>query len=228
MASAVRGRRQDMTEPRALDLFCGAGGATKGLQRAGFHVTGIDIKRQPRYCGDLFIQADALRPPVRLEDFDLIWASPPCQAYSVLRFCHGPIEYPDLVEQTRNLLLSTGKPYVIENVPGSPLRGELMLCGTMFDAVCEDGELWRHRIFEMSWRLPLLLDLNCRHRRLKKTVVNVGGGGKHGQVRDMQSRRRVMGIDWMDRKTLSEAIPPAYAEYIGRAALAQCAGEGRR
>src|SRR6185437_7851072 len=68
---------------RALDLFCGAGGATKGLQNAGFHVTGVDLKRSPRYCGDVFIQADALTVDPR--GFDFIWASPPCQAHTSLK-----------------------------------------------------------------------------------------------------------------------------------------------
>src|SRR6266851_9463687 len=106
-------------KPRALDLFCGAGGTTKGLQRAGFHVTGVDIKRQPRYCGDLFVQADALRPPFELGEFDLIWASPPCQDFVRINNAHrkaGRAVYVNLIPQTRALLASVpGCLTVIEN-----------------------------------------------------------------------------------------------------------------
>src|SRR5713101_1334840 len=130
-------------KPRALDLFCRAGGSTKGLQRAGFHVTGVDWKRQPRYCGDLFVQADALRPPFDLGAFDLIWASPPCQADSILRqlpWLKGK-EYPRLIAPVRRLLSAAGVPWVIENVPGAPLSG-FELCGRQFGL-----PLYRHRVF---------------------------------------------------------------------------------
>lgn len=108
---------------RALDLFCGAGGATKGLQRAGFHVIGLDVKPQPRYCGDAFIQADALRPPVDLSTFGFIWASPPCQhsSWSARRWRNAGKEYPDLIEPARQMLEASGKPFCIENVVGAPM-----------------------------------------------------------------------------------------------------------
>lgn len=67
-------------KPRLLDLFCGAGGAARGYQLAGFHVTGVDINPQPLYVGDEFHQYDAMA----LQDYDLnsyaaVHASPPCQ-----------------------------------------------------------------------------------------------------------------------------------------------------
>src|SRR6266851_1425623 len=111
--------------PRALDLFCCAGGTTKGLQRAGFHVTGVDIKRQPRYCGDAFVQADALRPPFDLSSFDFIWASPPCQRFSAGLQKWGEeyrSKYPDHIDGVRRMLGESGRATVIENVVGAPLR----------------------------------------------------------------------------------------------------------
>lgn len=218
-------------KPRALDLFCGAGGATKGLQRAGFHVTGIDIKRQPRYCGDLFIQADALRPPVRLEDFDLIWASPPCQASSILRQLPWLKDksYPQLIPQTRHLLDSSGVPYIIENVPGAPIEG-LTLCGRNFDLPC-----FRHRVFETSFFC--LAPPHAKHRETigqrgiatARGTLNAssarGSWGKGGVVTVAGHQfkkcdgQRALGIDWMIRDEMAQAIPPAYSEFVGRAAL---------
>src|SRR5579872_6062895 len=108
---------------RVLDLFCGAGGATKGLQQAGFHVTGIDIKPQPRYCGDRFIQANALDHNLWAGEilwsegpFDLFWASPPCQKHSRMSGCREGLRdtYPDLIGLTRKLLDAQSKPYIIE------------------------------------------------------------------------------------------------------------------
>lgn len=157
---------------RALDLFCGAGGATKGLQQAGFHVTGVDVNPQPRYCGDAFHQADALTFP--LEGFDFIWASPPCQAFSQLRTLQNGKNYPDLIPETRARLLASGTHYAIENVPGAPL-GEsgnlIMLCGTMFGLEIPSGgaELRRHRLFETSFSIPLRPA--CQHGYRKVLTV---------------------------------------------------------
>lgn len=208
---------------RALDLFCGAGGVSMGLHRAGFDVTGVDLAPQPRYPFR-FVQADALRPPFRLSDFDFIWASPPCQAHTSLRAMHNAKEHADLIPQTRALLAASGRPWAIENVPGAPLRYSVMLCGTMFGLGHEGAELRRHRLFETSF--PMMAP-KCAHGR--GGVIGVYGG----HVRD---RRRVTGakgrrdhptvagraamdIDWMTLAELSQAIPPAYSEFIASAAM---------
>jgi DNA (cytosine-5)-methyltransferase 1 len=196
--------------PRALDLFCGAGGAARGLQQAGFHVTGIDIKSQPRYAGDLFIQGDALNPPVRLENFDFIWASPPCQAFSNARVIHGK-HHPNLLTPTRRLLAAIGRPWAIENVPGAPMRADYILCGSHFG----ERRLKRHRWFECSWPTFQLLP-SCNHD--DGNIVSVFGHGGH-IYHGVKDWRAVMSIDWMTRDELAQAIPPAYGEYIGRAAL---------
>lgn len=206
-----------------------------GLHRAGFDVVGIDIKRQPRYPFR-FIQADALRPPVRLQDFDFIWASPPCQAHTALKKMWNAKQHPDLIPQTREMLIASGVPYAIENVPGSPLKSTVRLCGTMFDLRTPCGaELRRHRYFETSF---MMLAPPCNHGR---NVVGVYGGHVRERCRTITvtgntpqqnvERNRVrqtfsvedaaaaMGIDWMTMAGLSQAIPPAYGEFIGRAAL---------
>lgn len=215
---------------KALDLFCGAGGATRGLQMAGFHVTGIDIKPQPRYVGDAFIQGDALRPPVDLASFDLIWASPPCQAYSVAktRSPHRP-DHPELIEPVRDLLQASGGLYVIENVPGAPLRFPVMLCGGQFGLGASGGDgtwraLKRHRLFETNFPM---LSAGCLCGSAEKIGVYGNGGGwanrfdpdRRGYKGNVAESREAMAMPWATIKELSEAIPPAYSEYIGQWAM---------
>lgn len=186
-----------------------------GLHRAGFTVTGIDIEPQPEYPFE-FIQADALRPPVNLEDFDLIWASPPCQAY-IRSGLVNKSKAPDLVGPVREMLERSGVPWIIENVPGAPLRADAVLCGSAFGLPVR-----RHRVFEMSWA-PCLLTPACDHSR---PVVGVYGNphGESGAWPGMlpgtlETWREAMGIDWMGAASLSQAIPPAYSEFLARAML---------
>jgi DNA (cytosine-5)-methyltransferase 1 len=229
---------EGLARPRALDLFCGAGGAAMGLHRAGFDVLGIDNRKQPRYPFP-FIQADALRPPVRLENFDLIWASPPCQAHSAMRTMPNGKEHPDLIPATRQMLYGA-RSWVIENVMGAPLHRPVRLCGTMFGLGTKDGraELRRHRLFESSF--DVVLTPPCNHRRYACGVYgdgngrdyrrhpatvgvwgNAGGSSKRDGIQQFTTdeRRQAMGIDWMTGDELSQAIPPAYAEHIGRYAM---------
>jgi DNA (cytosine-5)-methyltransferase 1 len=225
--------------PLAIDLFCGAGGAAVGLYRAGFDVVGVDRVKQPRYPFP-FVQGDATRPPFDLRRAALIWASPPCQAHTAMKTMHNAKEHIDLIPTTRKLLREAGVPYVIENVVGAPLINPIKLCGTMFNLGVEDAELRRHRIFETSF--PVTAP-KCRHG-LREAVLGVYGGhirnrkrrtiGVYGEgCRD--SRRKIdkgvadfsidqgrvaMGIDWMTTAELSQAIPPAYSEFLARAMLA--------
>lgn len=215
--------------PRLLDLFCGAGGAAMGYYRAGFEVVGVDIKPQPRYPFD-FIQGDALNPPVNLSAFDAIHASPPCQHYSSISRCSPGLseQYPDLIDPVRKMLVSTCKPFVIENVPEAPLENPVTFCGSMFKLETNwQGQTYglrRHRAFESPIRLQ---SLSCLH---KKGVLSIGvygngaGGGRPRSVKGSgfeQARRDVMQIDWMRREELNESIPPAYTEFIGLQLIAQ-------
>lgn len=206
----------------ALDLFCGAGGVTRGLQLAGFQVTGVDINRQPRYCGEEFIQSDALAFP--LDGFDLICASPPCQAYTPLKNIRGNGHlHPRLIEIVRERLEAQDTPWVIENVPGAPLRDYVMLCGTMFSGL----KVYRHRHFECSWGIPFP-PAACNHT----FAMGPSRGAYHrldesefitccGHNFQAKSGKIAMQIDWMTRDEMAQAIPPAYSQYIAEQFLAQ-------
>lgn len=190
------------SKPVLIDGYCGAGGATKGYQRAGFYVIGVDVKAQPNYCGDEFVQADFLTFP--LEGAQAVHASPPCQAFTSARVIHGR-EHPDLLTPTRERLKAWGGPWVIENVPGAPMRKDVVLCGSMFNL-----RVIRHRWFELSHARFELMP-SCTHRSDIVSVFGHGGHIYHG-VKDW---REAMGIDWMTRDELAQAIPPAYTEWIG-------------
>jgi DNA (cytosine-5)-methyltransferase 1 len=213
----------------ALDLYCCAGGATRGLQQAGVHVVGVDIKSQPRYCGDEFIRRDVLAlKPEFLNAFDFIWASPPCQALSEMKVLHNAKPHLNLIPQTRALLIAGGKPFCIENVRGarSHLINPFMLCGTSFGLGARGRELKRHRLFETNF--PVVAP-TCRHSGRK--VLGIYGGHVRDRQRDAGKNHRsgsnlpisvgreAMEIDWMSGAELSEAIPPAYSRFIRRGVL---------
>jgi DNA (cytosine-5)-methyltransferase 1 len=202
-----------VVRPLLLDLFCGAGGAAMGYHRAGFDVVGIDNRPQ-RHYPFRFILGDALNPPVDLSRFDAIHASPPCQAFTKARVIRGRAHF-DLLTPSRLLLEMIGVPWVIENVPGAPMRKDYMLCGSMFGLHDGDLGLIRHRWFELYDASAAGLVMQCRH--LPQTVSVFGHGGRiyPGKA----SWERVMGIDWMTRDELAQAIPPAYTEFIGRQLL---------
>lgn len=207
---------------RILDLFCGAGGAAMGYHRTfpDAEIIGVDINPQPRYPF-AFIQGDAIQALSNVVEgeFDLIHASPPCQRFSAMSSCRPGLadEYGDYVGITRWWLTMIGTPYVIENVPGSPLLRPVTLCGTMFGL-----ELYRHRLFESSF--PIAAPSHPEHVMPASkaghwkpgTVMSVAG-----HVSPMWKAREVMGIDWMNRDELSESIPPAYTQYIGEQLKAQ-------
>lgn len=223
---------------RLLDLFCGAGGASVGYFNAGFNVVGVDIAAQPDYPFE-FHQGDALEVLrrllmehaisftykdgavewLRLSDFDAIHASPPCQGYTLMNSGRHH-EWPKLIDRTRTLLELADKPFVLENVVGAPLRKDIVLCGEMFGL-----SVIRHRVFELGgWSTGA-----PKHVRHRGRVAGMrhgewfegpyfavyGDGGGKGTVEQWQ---QAMGIDWTDnRRSIAEAIPPAYTEWIGEA-----------
>lgn len=207
-------------KPKLLDLFCKAGGATRGYQLAGFHVTGVDIRPQPRYAGDRFIQADALAYLAdHWQEYDAVHASPPCQGYSVCAGMPWVKERPMLIGAVRDLLRATGKPYAIENVPGAAkyMQAPVSLCGLSFGL-----KVFRHRLFECSFLLLAPSHLSHRGYRIGHDgfcCVAGGGDSGNGRVpadhRTVAAWRRAMGIDWMTQGELAEAVPPAYTNFVG-------------
>jgi len=213
-------------KPRLLDLFCCAGGAGVGYSRAGFEVVGVDNKPQPNYPLP-FVQGDALKlDPAFIASFDAIHASPPCQSYSDLAKRNGNGHmWPRLIEPVREMLIASGLPYVIENVDGAPLINPVVLCGTMFKGL----RVLRHRLFEANFMImvpphtkhPKVHTFDKRKSHYGKTndmidFVQVTGGGNCS----IAAARDAMGIDWMTKNELNEAIPPAYTEFIGKQLLA--------
>ncbi len=224
------------SRPRLLDLFCGAGGATRGYQLAGFHVTGVDLHPQPRYVGDEFHQADALTFP--LDGFDAIHASPPCQAYTQMSARWRKLEggkansHPDLIGPIRERLSAAGVPYIIENVVGAKrqMRSPITISGGTFGL-----RVHRPRLFESN--IALLMparvgppgdhigvygDRPYGRRLWTRTRLN-GDGKKRSHYRAARSTadaRAAMGIDWMEWRELAESIPPAYTAYLGKQLIA--------
>lgn len=199
---------------RLLDLFSGAGGAAMGYHRAGFEVVGVDIAPQPHYPFE-FHQADALS--FSPDGFDAVHASPPCQAFTAYRRAGLVGEHPDLIDAIRQKLTEWGGPWVIENVVGAPLVDPILICGSMFDPPLD---VQRHRLFETNW--PCFPPTECRHdlwtprfppasnRTNLRRTVEIGVGRI-----PMEIQKWAMDVSWMSRKELTEAIPPAYTEWIG-------------
>ena len=204
---------------KLLDLFCGAGGASAGYAAAGFEVHGVDLKHGKRYPYT-YVRADVLdvlRDKNYLDQFDVIHASPPCQTHSItqhLRNAQGKTTSKlDLIPETRAALIESGKPYIIENVPGSPLINPIQLCGSSFGL-----KVRRHRLFESNLQL---LGSVCLHNEQGRPVGvygslrdNIPNGGKTAESID--EARLAMGIPWAIWSELVEAIPPAYTFWLGK------------
>lgn len=215
---------------RVLDLFSGAGGAAMGYFRAfgpDTDIMGVDIKPQPNYPFQ-FVQMDALAyleaaGTVSLPfQFDFIHASPPCQLWA-----DGTPDrsiHKDWITPLRPLLLEIGLPYVIENVRRAPLLGHaIQICGGGLGLMVRDYQLHRHRRFESN--LPLM-GMPCTKQPSAKLTISVVGHGTPSGMRrpdrpdpGVADRRAVMGIDWMTRGELAEAVPPAYTQFLGEQIL---------
>ena len=223
-----------MTRPLLIDLCSGAGACAVGYHRAGFDVVGVDVVAQPRYPY-AFVQGDALGvmdrllaggdvEGYRLGDVAAVAASPPCQAWAQATLSQrraGKV-YPDLLTPMRPRLEASGLLWVIENVPGAPLRPDYKLCGCMFGLELPGvGQLRRERWFETSWHAA---GFQMPHWHWGPAISIAGHGtpqwmrAKTGHV-GVAAWRQVMQIGWMTRQELTEAVPPAYTELVGRTLL---------
>jgi DNA (cytosine-5)-methyltransferase 1 len=203
---------------KLLDLYCGVGGASAGYAAAGFEMHGVDLKHGKRYPY-IYLRADVLdvlKDDNFIQQFDVIHASPPCQTHSItqhLRNAQGKTTSKvDLIPQTREALIASGKPYIIENVPGSPLINPVQLCGSSFNL-----RVRRHRLFESN--MPIK-GTGCNHKAQGRPVGVYGSlndqipnGGKTAVT--IAEARQAMGIDWAIWTELVEAIPPVYTDYLG-------------
>lgn len=193
-----------MSRPRLLDLFCGAGGCSVGYHRAGFDVTGVDVLEHPDYPYELIVAdaLDVLADGAFLAGFDVIHASPPCQHYAGVTAWRGDqAGHPDLIPPVRSAVQAWGGLWVVENVPGAPLRPDFLLCGSMFGL-----KVRRHRLFETSgWHVDTYeLNHPCDHRGLLPFMH-----------KGERAYADAMGCEWMSAREAREAIPPSYTEFIG-------------
>ncbi len=216
-------------QPVLLDLFCCAGGCSVGYERAGFEVVGVDLIAQPDYPFEFHL-ANALTFP--LDGFDVVHASPPCKGITTLRaLARGAAQgelfdpHPDLIGPIRGRLVASGLPYVIENVVGAPLDDPVVYCGSSFGL-----KVRRHRLFESN--VPLVAP-PCDHasQPVVLGVYGTGGGwtrtapGGGGTKVSGPAAADALGIcHTVDQRRLSQAIPPAYSEHIGRQILAHIGG----
>ena len=209
--------------PRMLDMYCAAGGSARGYGLAGFETTGVDIFDQPNYSGDHFVQGDAIEYlKAHWREFDVVHASPPCQAFTAYKRRPGHVAPAlNLIPQTREALIETGLPYVIENVPGAPLLDPIRLCGSAFGL-----DVRRHRLFESSF---VMVSPGCDHSwqtpRFPQATnrVNLRSTVEVGVYRiPLAEQKRAMGVDWdVTLHELSQMVPPAYARWIGARLMEQ-------
>lgn len=215
-----------------LDLFCNAGGAGMGYARAGFEIVGVDLEPQKNYPF-AFIQHDALTlDPRFLATFDAIHASPPCQGYTSMRHAPGARGAPRLIGETRTMLERSGLPWIIENVEEAraEMRNPLTLCGSMFGLGAQGCRLQRHRLFESN--IAISAPAPCHHDA--RPVIGVYGGHARRRAASAGGRgtrdvwegghraamSEAMGMTWATCAEMSEAIPPAYTEHLGRQLIA--------
>lgn len=217
---------------RILVLFSGGQGASEGYRRAGFHT--VDVDNNPGLhppAGYPYVVGDALDAmrcllsgdgTYEIDDFAAIHASPPCQRWTRAQNARKNADaHPDLITPLRPLLIESGAPYVIENVPGAPLIDPVSLCGTSFGLRHDGFELRRERLFETNWGLA---GLQCAHDLPAARVFGHGPDAwfykRYGRGYSYADQRALMETPWAHWDEIGDMIPPAFTEYVGRELLA--------
>lgn len=232
-----------MSTPRLLDLFAGAGGAARGYQLAGFHVTGVDIKPQPRYAGDAFVLADALEYVAEHgHECDALHFSPPCQAFTQMSARYRgkggrTDEHPDLLTPTRAFCADMVTPWVIENVPGARrhMQPTIVLHGGMFGLGVHRPRLFESNVLILAFRARATISPigvygarpDGRTTYRYRNNGNYNGKSLIRAAKSIEEARLVMGIDWMTWDEIREAIPPAYTQFIGAQLMRAVTAERR-
>lgn len=225
-----------------LDSFAGEGGMGVGFALAGAVVVAVDndparaaLSPHPTILGD------ALEAIVKYGSlFALNHGSPTCTGYSrgTAAVPDRVARYPRLIGATREAMIGTGRPYVIENVADArpELVEPVMLCGRMFGLSARDDDgtalvMDRHRLFETSWGMAQPAHQSHGPKSNAQAGVQVAGayGGarrdkyearfvrKGGYVPpSVDVQRQMLGTPWMSERGCWHSVPPAYGLAVGR------------
>jgi DNA (cytosine-5)-methyltransferase 1 len=216
-----------VSRPRLLDLFCGAGGCSVGYHCAGFDVTGVDLESHTDYPFPMIVDdaLEVLGRPSYLAKFDVIHASPPCQARTTMsnrwRGQGGAADqHVNLIPEVRDALLQWGGPYVIENVPGArrDLRHPITLHGGMFGLRVHRPRLFESNVPLMAYTAPPPVDPIGVYGKTPdgRRLFTRNDGTEQRAAASLGEAQQAMGCEWMtDFRDIAEAIPPSYCEFLG-------------
>ena len=155
-------RLQDGITPMVLNSFCGGGGSSEGVRRAGGVSVGLDSEPQADYARKFgeqtFVRGDAtswalLADLQKRFKFLGALASPPCQWYSRARGKSETTSLP-LIPLTRDVLRSLFSHWAMENVMGA--RPHMSESSVELFGQCFGRQVDRARLIESSF--PVWLD----------------------------------------------------------------------
>lgn len=192
----------------SLDLFCGVGGVCRGLKRYGHsdRVIGVELdgSKKEQYTG-YFIEHDLTEGmPEILEsfEFDIAWASPPCQFATGLQFQRSG---ENLIPVARKILENIpALMTVIENVPDARehLNDPVQFCGSAFGM-----DVQKHRLFETNFDAR---DMECDHPGKFKFCI----GDREAPVTEYRKAHGLRKSESVRTKQVRECIPVQYVDEL--------------